>query len=270
MIATSSFNTTVSTDYYFMSISSQDRPAEKSAHSKTAINNTDKTVLQLKSVSKKYYLGEQVIYALRQVDFSVSAGEYVAIMGSSGAGKSTLLHVASLLDNPSSGEVFLHDQEVSHYDESELAHARNREIGFIFQQFNLLPKISALENVSLPLVYAGIDKAKRQERAFAMLEKVGLAERMNNTRTQLSGGQQQRVAIARALINDPTIVFADEPTGNLDSQSGEEIMGMLDQLHQEGRTIVIVTHEPDIAAYAQRLITMKDGRIIGDQQQKKK
>lgn len=229
---------------------------------------TTTNVLQLKEVKKTYYLGEQAIYALNGVQFSVQPGEYVAIMGSSGAGKSTMLHVSSLLDNPTEGEVLLHGEDVSHYDESELAHSRNQEIGFIFQQFNLLPKVTALENVALPLVYAGVPRALREKKAKDMLEKVGLGERLNNTRTQLSGGQQQRVAIARALINDPSIVFADEPTGNLDSQSGEEIMAMLSELHKEGRTIVMVTHEHEIAAYAQRLVTMRDGKIMSDKKQK--
>lgn len=232
--------------------------------------NDAKAVLQLQEVFKSYQVGEQSIKALNGVNFEVKKGEYVAIMGSSGAGKSTLLHVASLLDNPSSGRVLLHEQDVSNYDEAQLAHARNREIGFIFQQFNLLAKVSALENVALPLVYAGVAKDTRIKKAKQMLQKVGLGERMYNSRNQLSGGQQQRVAIARALINDPSIVFADEPTGNLDSQSGEEIMAMIDQLHQEGRTIVMVTHEHDIAAFAQRLITMKDGKITSDKKQKPK
>lgn len=233
-------------------------------------SQTQESVLKLVNVSKTYYLGEQAIGALKNIDFTVNQGEYVAIMGSSGAGKSTMLHIASLLDNPTEGEIFLQQTNVAGYDETELAHARNREIGFIFQQFNLLPKVSALENVALPLLYAGVKKEERLKRAKKMLQKVGLGDRLNNSRNQLSGGQQQRVAIARALINDPAIIFADEPTGNLDSQSGEEIMEMLTSLHEEGRTIVMVTHENDIADFAQRLVCMKDGRIISDKKQKPK
>ncbi len=227
-------------------------------------------VLELKNVVKSYKLGEQEIQALRGVDFTLRKGEFVAIMGASGAGKSTMLQISSLLDNPTSGQIFLHGEDVSRKNEAELARVRNKEIGFVFQQFNLLPKVSALENVALPLVYANKSKHQRYIAAKAMLEQVGLGERLKNSRAQLSGGQQQRVAIARALVNDPTILFADEPTGNLDSTSGDEIMNMFARLHEEGRTIIMVTHEPDIAMYAARLIVMKDGRIIQDKKQKPK
>lgn len=227
-------------------------------------------VLELQGVSKTYQLGEQTIHALHEINFALHRGEFVAVMGASGAGKSTLLQIASLLDNPTSGQILLHGKDVSRYNEAELAQVRNQEIGFVFQQFNLLPKVSALENVALPLVYAGLSKVARERRAQQELERVGLGDRLHNSRNQLSGGQQQRVAIARALVNEPTIVFADEPTGNLDSQSGEEIMGMLSDLHQEGNTIVMVTHEPDIAEYAARLVVMKDGRILQDKQQQPK
>lgn len=228
------------------------------------------SVLSLKNVKKIYTMGEEKIYALNGITLDISAGEFVAIMGPSGAGKSTLLHVASLLDNPSSGQLRLRNEDVSEAKESKLARIRNSEIGFVFQQFNLLPKTSALDNVALPLLYAGLEKKARHARAKAMLERVGLGDRLNNTRAQLSGGQQQRVAIARALINDPTLIFADEPTGNLDSRSGDEIMELFTELNKEGRTIVLVTHEPDIAEYAQRLITVKDGKILSDVQKKKR
>lgn len=221
-------------------------------------------VLELVNVRKQYRVGDQLIDALRGVDFTLYEGDFVAIMGPSGSGKSTLLQIASLLDNPSSGHVMLHGMDVSQYNESELALVRNKEIGFVFQQFNLLPKTSALENVALPLVYAGVPAAEQHARAQKYLEKVGLGHRMNNTRAQLSGGQQQRVAIARALVNEPTIIFADEPTGNLDSKSSDEIMEMMTELSKEGKTIVMVTHEEDIARFAKHIIRLKDGHIIQD------
>lgn len=227
-------------------------------------------VLALQNVKKSYRLGDEHIQALRGVDLSITRGEFVAVMGPSGAGKSTLLQIASLLDNPSEGSVVLGGEDVSRLSESRLARVRNREIGFVFQQFNLLPKTSAWENVALPLVYAGVGKDERKARAVAMLQKVGLGERLNNTRAQLSGGQQQRVAIARAVINDPTVLFADEPTGNLDSKSGDEIMEMFTQLNRDGRTIILVTHEQEIAEYANRIIRVKDGQIVQDIRQKAK
>lgn len=229
-----------------------------------------KPVLELRQVIKEYKLGDQIIQALQSINFSIYEGDFVAIMGPSGAGKSTLLQIASLLDNPSSGLVLLHGNDVSKYSETELAKVRNKEIGFVFQQFNLLPKTSALDNVALPLLYAGVSKSEQDRRATEMLQQVGLGERIKNTRAQLSGGQQQRVAIARALINNPTILFADEPTGNLDSKSGDEIMEMFSELHSQGRTIALVTHEPDIAQYASRLVVVKDGVVLSDKQQKPK
>lgn len=221
-------------------------------------------LLKLESVSKTYQLGENIIRALDHISLGVKEGEFVAIMGPSGSGKSTFLQVASMLAEPTSGEIYLKDTNVTKYSEVERARLRNKEIGFIFQQFNLLPRTSALENVALPLVYAGVSESERKRRAQAMLEKVGLGDRLQNTPAQLSGGQQQRVAIARALVNDPAIVFADEPTGNLDSVSGQEIKDFLTQLNKEGKTIIIVTHESDDAAIAKRLVLFKDGQSIAD------
>lgn len=227
-------------------------------------------VLQLATIKKIYKLGDQEIHALRGIDLEIDEGEYVSIMGPSGSGKSTLLQVMSLLDTPTSGSIILKGINVEKYSERELALLRNKEIGFVFQQFNLLGKASALENVALPLVYANVGKKERDRRASAILQKVGLGERMNNTRAQLSGGQQQRVAIARALVNDPAILFADEPTGNLDSKSGEEVMALFDELHKEGKTIVLVTHEPDIAKHARRQIIVRDGEILSDSKTSRK
>lgn len=227
-------------------------------------------VLQLRDVKKKYLMGDQEIHALQGIDLEIHAGEFVAIMGPSGSGKSTLLHMASLLDTPSSGQVLLEGKEVSQYTESQLARVRNRAIGFVFQQFNLLPKTTALENVALPLVYANVAYDERIFRSKSILERVGLGERMGNTRAQMSGGQQQRVAIARALVTEPSLIFADEPTGNLDSKSGDEIMHLFLELHQEGKTIVMVTHEEDVAAFAERIVRVKDGKVLSDKKQKQK
>lgn len=221
-------------------------------------------LLQLKNVSKVYQLGEVEIHALREVSINIDEGEFVAIMGPSGSGKSTFLQVASMLSAVSSGEIRLKDREVSHYNEVEQARLRNQEIGFVFQQFNLLPRTSSLDNVELPLLYAKVNAAERHQRAKAMLEKVGLGDRLTNTPAQLSGGQQQRVAIARALINNPVIVFADEPTGNLDSKSGDDIKQILRDLNKEGKTIIMVTHEDDVAIIAKRLVFFRDGEICYD------
>jgi len=221
-------------------------------------------MLKLLNVSKHYQLGNNLIKALNNVSLEVKTGEFISIMGPSGSGKSTFLQVASILAEPTSGQIFLKDKEVSLYNEIERAKLRNKEIGFIFQSFNLLARTSAIDNVALPLVYSGVKHSEQMRKAKEILEKVGLGDRLNNSPAQLSGGQQQRVAIARALINDPSIVFADEPTGNLDSKSGDEIMDILLKLHKEGKTIVMVTHEEEIAQCAKRQIIFKDGKIIKD------
>lgn len=225
-------------------------------------------LLELENVSKIYHIGDDVIRALDHVNLSVKEGEFIAIMGPSGSGKSTFLQVASMLAAPTHGMIKLKEQDVTAYSESDRARLRNREIGFIFQQFNLLARTSALENVSLPLVYAGIGSSERHRRAKAMLERVGLGERLKNHPSQLSGGQQQRVAIARALVNQPAIIFADEPTGNLDSKSGNDIKELLRDLHREGSTIILVTHEENVAAVAGRRILFHDGKIISDKLQR--
>ncbi len=221
-------------------------------------------LLTLETVSKHYHMGSTVTKALNKVDFEVEKGEFIAIMGPSGSGKSTFLQVASMLAEPTHGKIILKGKDVTAYNEVERARLRNREIGFIFQQFNLLPRTSAIDNVALPLVYANVPQSEQTQRAIALLEKVGLKDKLKNTPAQLSGGQQQRVAIARALINNPAIIFADEPTGNLDTKSGQEIMNMLVALHNEGKTIIMVTHEEDIAGFANRQIKFKDGTIISD------
>jgi putative ABC transport system ATP-binding protein len=223
---------------------------------------TTTPILELKDVSKIYHLGSQTIKALDQVNFKIKQGDFVSIIGSSGSGKSTFLQVASMLAKPSLGQIFLKGTDVTDYDETERAKLRNKEIGFIFQQFNLLSKTTALENVALPLVYANVAEEERKQKAKEMLELVGLGERLYNQPNQLSGGQQQRVAVARALVNEPSIIFADEPTGNLDSKTGQEIEKILKKLHNQGRTILMVTHETDLAEIAQRIICLEDGKIV--------
>jgi len=213
---------------------------------------------------KSYVMGSEEIHALRGVSLVIERGEYVAIMGPSGSGKSTLMNLIGCLDTPSRGSYLLNGKQVSQMNDNELARIRNEEIGFVFQTFNLLPRATALHNVELPLVYAGVTAKDRQERAKVALAKVELAERMSHRPNELSGGQRQRVAIARALVNNPSILLADEPTGNLDSKTGLEIMGLFEKLHQAGNTIVLVTHEPDVAAFAYRAIHIRDGKVEND------
>jgi putative ABC transport system ATP-binding protein len=214
---------------------------------------------------KTYVMGEEEIHALRGVTFEIEKGEYVAIIGPSGSGKSTLMNMIGCLDTPSQGEYWLNGKLVSQMDDDELAWIRNKEIGFVFQTFNLLPRATALHNVELPLIYNGTPSAERIEKAKKALESVELGQRMGHRPNELSGGQRQRVAIARALVNNPSIILADEPTGNLDSKTSQEIMQLLDQLHKRGNTIILVTHEPDIAAHAHRVLTILDGQISKDE-----
>ena len=221
-------------------------------------------VIQIRDLTRSYVMGAETVNALRGVSLEIRRNEYVAIMGPSGSGKSTLMNLIGCLDTPSTGEYWLNGQEVSRMPDDALARVRNREIGFVFQTFNLLPRASALQNVELPLVYAGVGARERRERAKAALTRVGLGERMSHRPNELSGGQRQRVAIARALVNDPAILLADEPTGNLDSTTSEEIMRVFETLHTQGQTVIMVTHEPDIAAHAARVIVLRDGRVASD------
>ncbi len=213
---------------------------------------------------KSYQMGEEQIHALRGVSIQIDRGEYVAIMGPSGSGKSTLMNLIGCLDTPSKGSYLLNGKQVSQMDDNELARIRNEEIGFVFQTFNLLPRATALRNVELPLVYAGVSAKEREQRAKSALDKVELSTRMSHRPNELSGGQRQRVAIARALVNNPSILLADEPTGNLDSKTGIEIMEVFERLHAAGNTIVLVTHEPEVAAYAHRAIHIRDGQVEQD------
>ena len=225
-------------------------------------------VILTHKLTRDYDIGGEVVRALRGVDIQIRKNEFVAIMGPSGSGKSTLMNLIGCLDTPTAGEYWLNSQKVSDLSDDDLAHIRNKEIGFVFQTFNLLPRANALHNVELPLIYAGIAAKERRERAARALEHVGLADRMEHRPNELSGGQRQRVAIARALVNDPSILLADEPTGNLDSATGEDIMRLFKQLHDSGQTIIVVTHEPDIAAHANRQILLRDGLIERDQKTK--
>jgi putative ABC transport system ATP-binding protein len=223
-----------------------------------------KHIIQVSDISRIYHIGAETIYALRSVTTRVERGEYVALMGSSGSGKSTLMNILGCLDTPSGGSYFLNGTDVSKMTDNELADIRNREIGFIFQTFNLLPRSTALDNVALPLIYAGVKKEEREERAKKVLEDVGLGDRILHKPNELSGGQRQRVAVARALVNNPSIILADEPTGNLDSKTSNEIMELFDMIHKNGNTIIVVTHEEDIARHALRIIRLRDGSIESD------
>ena len=221
-------------------------------------------LIETRDLWKTYVMGDEEIHALRGVSISIERGEYVAIMGPSGSGKSTLMNLIGCLDTPSKGSYLLNEKEVAAMNDDELARIRNEEIGFVFQTFNLLPRATALHNVELPLVYAGVSAKTRQERARQALDKVELTSRATHRPNELSGGQRQRVAIARALVNNPSILLADEPTGNLDSKTGTEIMGVFARLHETGNTIILVTHEPDIAGYAHRVISIRDGQVEKD------
>ena len=224
-------------------------------------------LIEVRDLVKTYTLGDQAVQALDGVSLQIQAGDFVAIMGASGSGKSTLMNILGCLDTPTSGEYRLAGEPVHHMRADALARLRNRQIGFVFQQFNLLPRTSALENVELPMVYAGVKAAARRARALTALQRVGLGARADHTPNQLSGGQQQRVAIARALVNQPSLILADEPTGALDSKTSEDVMALLAELHRQGMTVVLVTHETDIAAWAQRVLVFRDGRVVEDRAQ---
>ena len=222
------------------------------------------SIIEINHISKEYLLGEQLIYALKDVSLEIKKNEYLALMGHSGSGKSTLMNILVCLDTPTKGTYTLNNTEVSRMDDDQLAFVRNKEIGFVFQTFNLLPRLTSFENVALPLIYAGIAENERKERTEKVMEMVGLQDRMKNKPNQMSGGQRQRVAIARALINNPSIILADEPTGNLDSKTSYEIMSIFNDIHSKGNTVILVTHEEDIAKYAHRIVGLRDGLIEYD------
>ncbi|OYU82031.1 MAG: macrolide ABC transporter ATP-binding protein [Flavobacterium sp. BFFFF1] len=221
-------------------------------------------MIDIKGLRRDFVLGNEIVYVLKGINLQINKGEYVALMGPSGSGKSTLMNLLGCLDTPTSGTYVLNGKNVSHMSDNELAEIRNKEIGFVFQTFNLLPRTTALDNVALPMVYAGKSKSERQERAREVLTQVNLSDRMDHQPNQLSGGQRQRVAIARALVNRPSIILADEPTGNLDSKTSVEIMKLFGDIHKAGNTVILVTHEEDIAAYAHRVIRLRDGIIESD------
>jgi putative ABC transport system ATP-binding protein len=221
-------------------------------------------LITLLDIGRKYVIGAETIHALKSVSLTIEKGEFVALMGPSGSGKSTLMNILGCLDTPTKGTYILNGNQVSEMSDSELAEIRNKEIGFVFQTFNLLPRSSSLENVALPLVYAGVGRAQREDRAQKTLESVGLGNRVHHKPNELSGGQRQRVAVARALVNNPSIILADEPTGNLDTKTSVEIMGLLEEIHSKGNTIILVTHEEDIAQHAHRIVRMRDGLIEND------
>ena len=223
------------------------------------------SLIKVKNLKKQFQIGSETVNEIKDISFDVKAGEFISIMGPSGSGKTTLMNIIGCLDTPTSGEYHLDDNEVSLLDDNELAAIRNKKIGFVFQSFHLLSRNTALNNVMLPLTYAGFDKNEALKKAKSVLDKVGLEDRVSHKPNELSGGQQQRVAIARALVNDPSIVFADEPTGNLDTKTGEEIMSLFKELHKNGQTIIVITHENDIAYQTERIITVKDGLIESDE-----
>jgi putative ABC transport system ATP-binding protein len=223
------------------------------------------SLIEFKNIARRYVMGSETIHALRDVSLAIERGEYVAIMGPSGSGKSTLMNLLGCLDTPSSGEFILNESRVSEMDDNELAEIRNKEIGFVFQSFNLLPRSDALHNVELPLIYSGIPSEERREKALQALQNVGLGDRIHHRPNEMSGGQRQRVAIARALVNNPSIVLADEPTGNLDSKTGEEIMALFETLSEKGNTVIVVTHEEDVARHARRIVRIRDGLIASDE-----
>lgn len=222
-------------------------------------------VIRLVDIVKSYIMGDSVVHALDHVNVQIGEGEFTSIMGPSGSGKSTMMNILGCLDRPTSGHYFLRGRDIAGYNDDELAHTRNAEIGFVFQNFNLLPKFTAQVNVALPLVYAGINEEERMVRAARALESVGLGNRLDHKPNEMSGGQRQRVAIARALVNNPAIIMADEPTGNLDTKSSYEIMDIFKAMNDEGKTIVMVTHEPDIAQQTKRILVMRDGRLVSDE-----
>lgn len=222
-------------------------------------------VIRLVDIVKSYIMGDSVVHALDHVNVQIGEGEFTSIMGPSGSGKSTMMNILGCLDRPTSGHYFLRGRDIAGYNDDELAHTRNAEIGFVFQNFNLLPKLTAQVNVALPLVYAGIDEEERMVRAARALESVGLGNRLDHKPNEMSGGQRQRVAIARALVNNPAIIMADEPTGNLDTKSSYEIMDIFKAMNDEGKTIVMVTHEPDIAQQTKRILVMRDGKLVSDE-----
>src|SRR5437762_6317968 len=226
------------------------------------------SLIRLQQISRRYQMGEETIHALREVSLEIQRGEYVAIMVPSGSGKSTMMNLIGCLDTPTSGEYILNEVQVSQMDDNQLAEVRNKEIGFIFQTFNLLPRSDALRNVELPLIYAGVGSEERRRIALEALKNVGLADRVHHKPNELSGGQRQRVSVARALVNNPSILLADEPTGNLDTATGNEIMGLFERLHKQGNTIVLVTHEHDIALHAHRVIHIRDGKGEKDERVK--
>ncbi|MEG9328476.1 putative ABC transport system ATP-binding protein [Salinimicrobium catena] len=223
------------------------------------------SVIRIRQITRDFYLGQEVVKVLKGIDLDIEKGEYVAFMGPSGSGKSTLMNILGCLDTPTSGQYILNGNDVSKMSDNELAEIRNKEIGFVFQTFNLLPRTTALDNVALPMIYAGATKAERKERAEKVLSDVGLADRMDHKPNQLSGGQRQRVAVGRALVNKPSIILADEPTGNLDSKTSVEIMNLFDEIHAAGNTVILVTHEEDIAMHARRIIRLRDGMVESDE-----